>query len=639
MIRNKLSNFIILLCLIISTNLMAMNNEVKKAVLHNLAKDDIGVKIGLKVPVNKDLGKNNFKEIRTTAALNAIRVGDVVFFAVGDTIKRFDMTTSLWLTDTVTNDIITSFSADDTGVYIAHDRALYKYFTNGGPRVFFTNTASTIIEIKVFNNFIVYTIGSVATSLNKATGIFIDQGSTRYRAQGLVVQAGNNKMFGRSQGVGPSDIVSIEFDSTGNHITANDSPYHGDYPGSTRVYGLPDESRIVDGAGIVYHSGDLTYGGSLAGVVSHVAFYGNLPIVLRDENLISYSNTFIETGTYTPTVLPDLFYVFNEKIFAFNYITNDVNVETYDIALLTPDVPGEPVSPIGLIYAPDHIDYDGDDDLYILHRNSLTIFKYNISTKQYVDGIALLEAPLFMAFSQENNRIYLAYASGKITQINPDAVVVQEQGFVNSPQQPCGMTSLGELILICDPSGAWVSHFIYASDGNLKSQEDWNYFSEVYKWSKVNRKVYHFRDHSSPNDLIWEDVDVDGIIGQQQDSPYHGGVDWLKPLCVNPDGSNVLTGNGVFYDSITLAESSFLSNNIRGCAWNEGVFYSLSNDTQSTELQFWSPTYENTGVRTYAGAPIDLMNVLGDSLLIISDVAGVPTFNLYNNVIFSNGFD
>ena len=78
-----------------------------------------------------------------------------------------------------------------------------------------------------------------------------------------------------------------------------------------------------------------------------------------------------------------------------------------------------------------------------------------------------------------------------------------EVPLVNSPQTPCGLATAGQYVFLCDPSGAWVSHFTYDPAGTLVSQEEWNYFSQHYVWSATNGRMYHLRDSTSPNDLIW----------------------------------------------------------------------------------------------------------------------------------------
>ena len=55
-----------------------------------------------------------------------------------------------------------------------------------------------------------------------------------------------NKIFGRSEGVSPSDITSLGYDDTGHFTTSGDSPYHGDSPGASKTFVTPDGSRVVE---------------------------------------------------------------------------------------------------------------------------------------------------------------------------------------------------------------------------------------------------------------------------------------------------------------------------------------------------------------------------------------------------------
>ncbi len=79
---------------------------------------------------------------------------------------------------------------------------------------------------------------------------------------------------------------------------------------------------------------------------------------------------------------------------------------------------------------------------------------------------------------------------------------------------------------------AWVSHFTYSPEGVLISWEDWNYHSYEYVWSAANRRMYHLRDGTSPNDLLWEEIDINGVLGLQEDSPYHSIAGISHPIWV-----------------------------------------------------------------------------------------------------------
>ena len=65
----------------------------------------------------------------------------------------------------------------------------------------------------------------------------------------------------------------------------------------------------------------------------------------------------------------------------------------------------------------------------------------------YVDSIPLIGAPEFMTYSEDLNRVYLAYQNGLIRQIDLDAEQPAEVPFASLPQNPMGLQSAGEYLL------------------------------------------------------------------------------------------------------------------------------------------------------------------------------------------------
>ena len=246
--------------------------------------------------------------------------------------------------------------------------------------------------------------------------------------------------------------------------------------------------------------------------------------------------------------------------------------------------------------------------------------------KRYV---ALAETAKYMAFSAENYTLYLAYDSGKITQINL-ALSDTEVPFVNSPQSPQGLATAGEFVFVVDPSGAWVSHFTYDATGALLSQVEWNYFSSEYIWNAANHKMYFFRDDTIPNDLIWEDIDIDGFIGTSMDSPYHSSEGIVHPIRVAPDGFTVVLGSGRIYDAISLVQVDTLSNDIHDAAWAASALFTLIPGVNGSEVQEWSVNHAIIDSIPVVGEPLRIFGN-GDELLIITSVDGIPTFSILSD--------
>lgn len=103
------------------------------------------------------------------------------------------------------------------------------------------------------------------TSVDVSTLAIVDTSDPWYRCQPHSASVSGTRIFCRTSGVSPADIIYHDFDPSGAFVLQKGSPHHGDYPGASRTWVFPDGNRVVDSAGIVYDATTLHYRGSLAG--------------------------------------------------------------------------------------------------------------------------------------------------------------------------------------------------------------------------------------------------------------------------------------------------------------------------------------------------------------------------------------
>lgn len=560
--------------------------------------------------------------------------GGILYFVQANPprIKRYDVEAAAWRSDIVLGETPTAFTVDSQHLYVSFGRRTSRFSLNGTGEFHLKNTPSEANVLFVIGDFLC--LGSYGSlwSVDKTSGSQIDFEEFFYSPQGIDVAPSLRKAFGRSIGVSPSDILVLEMNADGTFGELQDSPYHGDYPSAGQTYVFPGEARVADDSGIVYNTSDLTYSNSLGGAFDDLAFYGDLPIVLRGGEVIAYSNAFLETGSYKPSKTPLEIFVHGGQVFSFYRDGTGIGVEKFLIDLLEPAEPGQPVDPNGLAYEPDSMVVGKDDVVYLLSRANLSIFRWSIPQRRYLETIPLVEAPSYMAYSAETHRLYLSYPPGPIRQIHL-AESTHETPFVNSPQTPCGLATAGEYLFVCDPSGAWVSHFTYSPAGELIAQREWNYYSEEYVWSEVNGRMYFFRDDTGPNDVHWEEIAADGSLGEEGESPYHGEIRTIHPLRVSPDGSTVVLGSGEIFDALTLERTDSLSNDIADAAWLLGTLFTIRPiEGGGSELQKWGANYGVSARRELAGEPLGLFG-RRDHLLAVTRVNGVPRFSQWNSAL------
>jgi len=363
----------------------------------------------------------------THSWLDAQNYGGIIYFLNQSPaqIDRYDLTSESWISSITLSGIPTAFTIDGSAIYIGFGTSVSKFNLDGTGEVPLLTTDTDIQSLHVtdyylYVNYSDYPYGKFA-SVNKTTGALIDTESYTYDVlQGVSLAPSLGYLFGRDQGISPSDIVQITLNPDGTLGSSMDSPYHGDFPYATETFVLPGEAYVADNSGIVYNTSDLTYANSLAGSFDDLAFSDGSIILLRDNVLIAHNNSFLETGRYTPSNSPGGIFVNDEKVYSFFDGASEIDVEIIPLNLFEPESPGSPVDPNGLAYTPDDIEFGVGEIVYLLSKSHLSVFRWSVSDRAYLETIPLVYEPSYMAYSSELNRLYLAYESGKVTQIKLD---------------------------------------------------------------------------------------------------------------------------------------------------------------------------------------------------------------------------
>jgi len=575
-----------------------------------------------------------------TPWLDARESNGIAYFAYSQNprIERYDLDGRAWLASIPLAEAPTAFFVDSSGLYVSFGRRTSRLLLDGTGEVHLHNTNVDATALFTVNDYLYIYAPPALLSVNRWSGALLDSEAYFYTLQGFSVAPGLWKAFARSQGISPSDIFQVVLNPDGSLGPVTDSPYHGAYPSAVRTFVFPGGARVADDSGIVYNTANLTYANSLAGSFDDVGYYNGLPIVLRNGILYAYSAAFLRTGFYAPPQRPLGIFVRGASIFSFFQGASSLGVAEIPVSLLTPAPPGTPLDPTGLPYGPDAVEVGGDGIVYLLSRANLSIFRWSLADNRYLSTIPLSSAPSFMAHSATNQALYLAYPLGEITVIHLNTgSLLSEEPFVNSPQGPLGLSTASEFVFVCDPTGAWASHFTYSPTGQLLSQKDWNYFSQEYVWSPANRKMYHFRDDTIPNDILWEDISVQGVLGAQLDSPYHSSDGIVHPIRVAPDGSLVLLGSGRLYDGLSLDQLDTLSNNIGDAVWAGGDLFTLRSLGAGSQIQKWDqPNWGVGATRSLDGTLIRMFQVQ-DRLLVITLRAGKPWFSMWDLALNGEG--
>jgi hypothetical protein len=544
-------------------------------------------------------------------------------------IERYDMADGVWLADITLSATPTAFAVDDEGLYVSFGTSSSRFAPDGTDETHLCDTASSVESLFAVGQILYIHYYKTVISVDKLSGAVIDTREYFFAMKGVSVAPSAGKMFARTA-TSSSDILEVILNSDGSLGNQTDSIYMGDYPDASVTYVFPGDDRVAEDTGIVYDVANLVYTNSLAGPFDDLAFHGESPVVLRGGTLVAYSPACLETGLHTPQRAPLKLYVNGESVFAFSNGSEGITVEEIPVGLLQPLEPGQPQDPNGLTYAPDWVVMDDDEVVYLLSQTHLSVFRWSVPQRGYTETVPLVEAPSFMAYSAVPDRLYLAYPTGKITQIELDQTARSEVPFVNTPQTPCGLSTAGEFVYACDPSGN-VSHITYSPTGALLSQVDgnWRALRSKYTWSQANRKMYYIIS-ATPHDLFWEEIDENGLLGPKKDSPYHSSTGMIDPIRVAPDGSVVVLGSGRIYDAISLEQINALPTSVADAAWVDDVLFTVRAHGGDTLLEKWSDECRLVATQRVLGTPVLLLAV-DEGLLVATEFFATFRFSIWDH--------
>lgn len=553
--------------------------------------------------------------------------------------SRFDIAAEEWLAPIDLEGaagLPTVAHGDDDGFYVAYGTSVYHYELDGTGQMPIISSQYAVQRLHTDGDllFVNHSSGLYARviSVDKVSNSVIDTADYYVRSiHGSSIDTESNRIFGRSQGVSPSDISYVSYDDAGNFLGQVDSPYHGDYPGANQTWVFDDGSKVVDSSGTIYTT-SLAYANSFQSGVTDIDFVGGeVPIVLSGSTLTSYTKGILPAGSVDVSGSPSDLFVNDESAIVFESLAGGWSETVVPLASLAAPEPGAAINPVGLPFTPDKIELASDGTVFLFSKQHSSVFRYDTNAQQWGQTIPLVGAPLYMAYSEVNQKLYLAYDTGLVRQIDLASETLEDTPFATFPQRPLGLATAGEYVFGADASGAWESHYTFAPDGTLISAVDWNYGANQYTWSPVNRKMYFFRDGTSPNDILWEDIGENGAIGTQRDSPLHSSAGFLYPIRISPDGGTAILGSGVIHDAITLARlPQALGNSVKDIAWLGSDAYTIRTIAGVAQLQVWAGTnWGLSNVAQLSGTAYSLTAVGEDRLLAITmDSNGVPQMTL-----------
>ena len=574
-----------------------------------------------------------------TPWVQAIQVGDEMRFLYGNTVRRYNLTTRQWLLSvTLPRSGATAFAGDGSINVVAYGTNLYRYGAGWSGEQASGVASSAVDRVFLDGSLIIATHSSGLyariTTFSRASGAQLNSREVYVDSiYGASYAPGINRLFGRTSGISPSDIVSASYTDAGIISGPWGSRYHGNYPGASRTFVFPDERRVVDTSGTVYTTGSLTYAGSFGGAVDDVVWNGDVPIVLRSGALIAFRNSLTEAGRTTLAGAGEKLAVAGGNVFVFRSTAGQPNVEIVPLGALNAPDPGDgTIDPTGLPFTVDDAFIDKRNVVHLLSKGNGAMFRWSTDARSYRPTLMLPTEASVVSYSAPLDRVYL------LDWLTPSVVRKMELSvdppvdslFVNLGGDGDGMAAADDM-LYSTRGGRLLVH---SKDGALLNDTVGSYNGAYKRWDPVRRRLYHYRDGISPNDLMYEVIGTDGKIGEIAESPYHGTYSFYGLILVSPDGNRVITGAGDVFNATGLTWIKSLGATPTDGAWKGTTLVTIQKNGTLTSLQNWTGSNLTSGgiTRQYTGLPLRIF-ALPTGYVVVTSVDGVPQYRLLDDAL------
>lgn len=273
---------------------------------------------------------------------------------------------------------------------------------------------------------------------------------------------------------------------------------------------------------------------------------------------------------------------------------------------------------------------DLEDVVHLLSPADRKILRWSSELEEFLDPIVIGAGAELVAYDPSTDSAFVSHDSGWVAEIALGGELV-ERHWRTLPEPAHGLAMAGAVVLAADATGAWNTHYTFDVLGGEISRVDWNQRSSAYAWNPVISRIYFFRDGSSPNDLLFEEVDqVSGAIVDEGESPYHGMYSIAGPIAVSPNGSFVMIGTGQVYDAVDLNHITFLpEGGLVDILWAaDHILTARTDGADGTTVERWSLGYALEASQNHSGEPFRLFDTAAGEV-VVTLIDGQPQFTTF----------
>jgi hypothetical protein len=245
--------------------------------------------------------------------------------------------------------------------------------------------------------------------------------------------------------------------------------------------------------------------------------------------------------------------------------------------------------------------------VYFLDSGGNAVHRYDLAADTFLMPYTLTEPATTMSVTQAGDAVYLGSNGGRVNWI--DTSDGEASFLVAAPETPLWIAAVDAYLYLIDGSGSWETHAVYRrSNGERTFADDWRNESNGSAYAPNSKRIFTFRDGSSPNDIYFEVLDpVTGQLGLDVESPYHGAYSLGHPIRVSPDETKVYVASGVVFNSTDLTYGGSIGLSYVDLAFHSDRLYLLRSASSGTsDVVELDANYAVLGRATITGSPLRL---------------------------------